>query len=178
MTDDHELEPPVEGSERLPRSIEPPRDLWPAIEARLAPRAARARRQPRRWLRPVLALAAAVALVVASSATTAWWLRTHGMPGAPGGPGGAPAPVLAAEAGYLRTADELGRVLEARRAQLAPETVATLERSLALIDQAIAESRAALAADPRDQDLAALLEASYARKVALLRRALDLPLRS
>ena len=45
----------------MPRSVEPERDLWPAIEARLEPREVR---NGRRWLWPA---AAAVLLVVGSS---------------------------------------------------------------------------------------------------------------
>ena len=47
----------LEETRRLPRSIEPPRDLWPAIAARI-------RRRPawRRWA--ALAAAAAVVLIV------------------------------------------------------------------------------------------------------------------
>jgi hypothetical protein len=173
MTDhtDHTegFEPPLEGVGALPRSIEPPHDLWPAIETRLAPR--------RTSWRPWLALAAAVLLVVASSAITALVLRRAEGPAGrvPVATNPAPTAHLVAEAGYARAAEELGRALAERRDRLHPETVRTLERNLAIIDRAIAESRAALAADPGDPDLEAILLASWDRKLTLLRQAADLP---
>ena len=51
---------PVEGMRELPRSIEPGRDLWPDIEARLAPRASVAAPSSRRW--GLGAIAASVAM--------------------------------------------------------------------------------------------------------------------
>lgn len=47
--DKAQAESPVAGMDRLPRSIEPRRDLWPAIEPRLAPRAASVERPRRGW---------------------------------------------------------------------------------------------------------------------------------
>ena len=59
--DDLELKRSLEG---LPRSIEPPEDLWPSVRARLVPRRAR-------WLRPAaLRIAAGLALL----AVAAGWL--------------------------------------------------------------------------------------------------------
>ena len=78
----------------------------------------------------------------------------------------------------MNASAELMRALDAERAHLAPATVATLERNLAVIDAAIAESRAALAGDPGNRDLAALLWASYRQKVALLQQATRLVERS
>lgn len=153
----------------LPRSIEPARDLWPAIEGRIHQR--RSIRSPGRWRMAGLAAAAAVLLVAGSSAATLWLVREH-----PSSSPGVSTPVI--EAGYVNASAELMRALDAERAHLAPATVATLERNLAVIDAAIAESRAALAADPGNRDLAALLWASYRQKVALLQQATRLVERS
>lgn len=79
-----------------------------------------------------------------------------------------------AEREYQQAVDDLARVLETRRASLAPETVATLERNLAIIDAAIAESRAALVNDPDSRELTNLLSSTYDAKVQLLRRAVQL----
>jgi hypothetical protein len=68
----------------------------------------------------------------------------------------------------------LRRALEARRPALAPGTVELVERNLAVIDEALREIRAALAADPGDPLLAELLRATAAQKLALLRRVLAL----
>ncbi len=146
----------------LPRSIEPPRDLWQPIAARIAP-APRARRH-----RPLLAAAAALALVAGSSAVTMLVMRESAP--APAAVAGV-APTARFEARYIAEAEELGQLLERQRELLAPETVAALERNLAIIDAAIADSRAALAADPSNQELETLLRAGYEQKVALLERA-------
>ena len=74
--------------------------------------------------------------------------------------------------GEIRALQEL---LATRRDQLDSGTVAVLERSMTLIDQAIAESRAALAKDPASQFLAAQLARSYATKLTLLRSTATLP---
>lgn len=79
-----------------------------------------------------------------------------------------------AEREYQQAVDDLARVLETRRASLAPETVATLERNLAIIDAAIAESRAALVNDPNSRELTQMLSSTYDAKVQLLRRAVEL----
>jgi anti-sigma factor RsiW len=79
-----------------------------------------------------------------------------------------------AEREYQRAVDDLARVLETRRASLAPETVATLERNLAIIDAAIAESRAALVNDPNSRELTRMLSSTYDAKVQLLRQAVQL----
>lgn len=156
----------------LPRSLEPPRDLWPAITRRLEPRRALpSQAKAWRWRRPALTAAAAVLLVAGSSAATLWLTRGQA-------PRMAAMTTPAIEAGYVNATADLMRALDAERDRLAPATVATLERNLAVIDAAIAESRAALAADPGNRDLAALLWASYRQKVALLQQASRLAERS
>jgi hypothetical protein len=58
---------PVEGIQELPRSIEPGRDLWPGIEARLAPRSPATTRASgrasRRWGLGALAASVAAAFL-------------------------------------------------------------------------------------------------------------------
>ena len=150
----------------LARSIEPPRDLWPAIAARTAQRPAFASKH-----RPFLAIAAALALVAGSSAVTMLVLRDT-EPGPAPVAGTAPAPAAPRfEARYVAETRELADLLERQRELLAPETVAVLERNLAIIDSAIADSRAALAADPSNGELELLLRAGYEQKVALLQQA-------
>ena len=79
-----------------------------------------------------------------------------------------------AEREYQRAVDELAQALETRRDDLAPETVATLERNLAIIDAAIAESRQALERDPNSRELTRMLSTTYDAKVQLLRNAVQL----
>ncbi len=64
----------LEAVGRLPKSIEPPRDLWPRIEARLG-------RRWRRWYWVALAAAAVVALVIVNTQGNTWkvtWLAGAG----------------------------------------------------------------------------------------------------
>ena len=152
---------------RLPREIRPRRELLPQIEARLRPR------------RASLA-AAALALVTVGAAAAV--LLVRGPDPAPvaergpfgdgeGPPTAGPAgfPTVAAE--YDRAIGELAGALESRRAELDPTTVRLVEENLAIIDRAIRESRAALAADPGDETLRQLVLFSYERKLDLLRQA-------
>lgn len=67
------------------------------------------------------------------------------------------------------------RLLETRRSTLDSATVAVLERNLAVIDTAIAESRAALLKDPASQFLATQLSRSYTSKLTLLRASATMP---
>jgi hypothetical protein len=149
----------------LSRSIPPAGDLWPAIHARLTPRVAAGRGRiavPAWWL-----AAAAVLLIGLGSGVTALLLRR-----------GAPPSVLpsfrryaALESQYSSASADLSAALEKARARLAPETVATIERNLATIDSALAESRRALARDPANAVLEQLVVAAWRQKLDFLRRA-------
>lgn len=169
----------------LPRSIDPPADLWPDIQTRI-------RRQPvaaatgiatshsrwesfvrdRRWL-----AAAAVLLIIASSALTALFMGppANDLARAPdsiapaSGPEGGPI-VRTVSDEYDRLDRELAALLAAQREKMQPETVAKVERNLAIIDAAIAEIRQALAEDPGNDALRQLLKASYGQKSALVRQ--------
>jgi len=128
-------------------------------------------------------LAAAAALVAVSSATTFWLTDGRRDTGASIQERSAATPATLApfapvEARYVLTASTLRETLDERRATLDPATIATVERSLTTIDEAIAEARAALARDPADATLTRLLASSYEQKVTLLRRASELPPRS
>ena len=61
--------------------------------------------------------------------------------------------------------------LELQRAVMRPEAAASLDRDLAVVDQAIDELRVAIATDPRNPALRQLLAQSYRQKVELLKRA-------
>jgi hypothetical protein len=141
----------------LPDAVEPPRDLWRGIEVRIAPRR---RRVSYRWL-----AAAAALIAVGSSAITATWLDRE--------------PPVVAATGWQRDLDvatgELRAALEARRDELDPATVAVVEENLRIIDEAIAETRAALAEEPDDAALRRSLVAVNEQRITLLRRALALP---
>ncbi|CAN5372301.1 hypothetical protein BH09GEM1_BH09GEM1_30330 [soil metagenome] len=73
---------------------------------------------------------------------------------------------------------KLRRIVRERRSQLDPRTVAVLEQSIAVMDSAIAQSRAALKKDPASGFLATQLNHSLEKKVELLRTAALLPSRT
>jgi hypothetical protein len=89
----------------------------------------------------------------------------------------ADAALVAAAATYDREIASLRAIVTRRRADLDSGTVAVLERNLRIIDQAIAQSRAALARDPRSQFLGEQLTRALDSKVELLRTAALLPQR-
>lgn len=145
--------------------------------------------RPRAPRRPRWPLAAAAMIAVAlGSSTLTYVLVGPGAqaavtapdpaPTSPVPPEARPRTALAAfapaETEYRLAVDELAAVLESRRDELAPETVATLERNLAIIDEAIRQSRAALEADPNSAKIAQMLTYAYDAKVETLRQAVSL----
>ena len=167
----------------LPASFDPPADAWQGIRDRLRPQSrtvARGRAiRPREW---VWRAAAAILLVAGSSTLTMLVLRSRSSDQMTTAqlsvPPVAPAAVRAVDQSYAGVVDELTLTLRAQRNALAPETIATVERALRVIDEAIAEARAALAADPSNSALLDVLSANYEQKVQLLRRASELPART
>jgi anti-sigma factor RsiW len=129
---------------------------------------------------PVLA-AAALALITLSAGTM-WWLSGAGSrPAAAVGAiahtsetPSADARLVAAGAPsdrYAADTAELEAALAAARDQLDPATVEVVERSLDSIDQAIADARAALDADPDNPFLTRQLDNTMQRRLDVLRRA-------
>ncbi len=162
----------------LPREIEPPRELWAGIEGRIGKREAGSgkRASPDRpTIRPPVRrfrLAAAAVLALLVIGTTLVLLRD--VPGPQIADQPRPrSPALArpewggVEAEYSRAAGEVS--LESGRGALAPDALAVVDAGLRVVDQAIAESRAALALDPGSAELAHLVAAAYERKIDLLR---------
>ncbi|HWJ07632.1 MAG TPA: hypothetical protein VNS57_17775 [Steroidobacteraceae bacterium] len=162
----------------LPQGVEPSRDLWPAIEARLEPRA-------RRWA-PSWAwqAAAAVLLVAGSSLLTATLLDDDGTSGkmaaTPGATVAAPADVSAAavpanyaagsqlDPEYLAARRQLTAMLNERIANLPDSTRAKLEQNLAEMRRAAEQINAALAEQPGDPLLQDLLLKTYQDELAVL----------
>jgi len=81
-------------------------------------------------------------------------------------------------ADYDREIARLRALMDGRRAQLDPVTVAIIERNLAVIDTAIAESKAAIVRDPASRFLIESLNQSLQAKVELMRTAAVLPSRA
>jgi hypothetical protein len=67
-------------------------------------------------------------------------------------------------------ANALLEALQQRKTVLEPETLASVEANLRVIDQALAEVRQALVKDPRSPDLNRMLVSTHRKKVDLLRR--------
>lgn len=148
----------------LPRSIAPPPGAWSGIQQRIEGSARpgivslSARRSGMRT--PLLA-AAAVVLMVLSSAVTSLWIKR----------GGEEPGFAASQAEYARATAELAQKIEQNPAGLSPRTLAILERNLAIIDAAIRESEDALKSDPGDPTLEEMLLARYQQRLELLQRA-------
>jgi hypothetical protein len=84
----------------------------------------------------------------------------------------------ALETVYDREIAGLRVIIDERRALLDTATVGVIERSLTVIDQAIRESRAALARDPASAFLNEQFNKALEQKVELLRAAAFLPVRT
>src|SRR5262249_5198331 len=73
-----------------------------------------------------------------------------------------------AEAHYEKAIQGLEQIANAEKGALDPQTAATLQKNLTVIDQAISESRAALRAEPTSQPAQMSLIDSFKTKMALL----------
>ena len=137
---------------QLPRGIEPPRDLWPGIHARLGRRAPRGRR----WMAG-LALAASLVLAIGLGVV-------RESPGPSRDGRGASA--------LPREADAMRLEYEAALARFEgvpmPEALAP---ALATLDDSAVDIRQALAADPDAVFLLEQLRRTYARRLSLTQRA-------
>jgi anti-sigma factor RsiW len=159
----------------------PGRDLWPAIAERIDHTRAvgfpsqvspGGRSLPSRWIGRV---AAAIGLIGIGAGAA--WVALEG-PRAFGDSEPAPVTIVANEPdramlatiAYQRAMDDFQRVITEGRDRLDPETIAVVEKNLELIDRAIAESEAALAANPANLEMRTWISAFMRRKLDLLRR--------
>jgi hypothetical protein len=181
MTDeplDHEREARLRAAaEALPRAVEPDRDLWPDIRARIEADRVRAigtghaLPAAARWRRtPALGIAVAAAVVVIAVGTTIEVMQARTERAVAQA---AADRALATVAAFERSSAELVATLERRGASLDPRTREVLERSLRTIDGAIAEARGALEAEPANPAVQAFVAAAYRQKIDFLRRAND-----
>jgi hypothetical protein len=160
----------------------PTGNLWPGIEARLAPGRAVGRSVTMTF--PQLAMAASLLIAVSAGVS---WLALQPGEGAPTGEPAIravaePRARLGADVNRVSFADEqfdaavadLERIVREERQTLDPQTVLIIERSLQAIDEAIRQSRAALDGDPANTYLNSHLADARRRKLDLLRRAAGL----
>lgn len=169
----------------LGRSLDPGRDLWPGIAARIGGETVvhRAFRAPGRigWPRLGVLAAAAAALIVVSSLVTVLTL-THRGAGSPageagGGPTFASLRLAQAHGTYEAARKQLLAALASRRGSLSPATLKVVDDNLAIIDRAVREMEAALARDPGNRQLPALLVTAYQQEIDMLERVTQVPAR-
>lgn len=155
-------------------------DLWPTIRARIeqdkvaplpdAPRlgASSRRYSPRRYhVMTGVAIAASLLLV----AVLARRGPTRAAPAVDGTASNGPFTAVAESTRvYEEQARFLLNELELRRALMRPESAASADHELQVIDGAIAELKRAIERDPNNMALRALLASSYKQKVDLLKR--------
>lgn len=154
----------------LPRSLEPERDLWPEIEARLGDVAERESPAPLKW-RPALAVAAGLTL----AATVGFWLGDAvDDPSVPN-----PVATLPAAAEYLPVTRVIGSDLQQTRRALVnriyeqlellpPESQSVITENLTVINQALDDIDAALEHAPESGLNRRLLMSMYADQLTML----------
>jgi len=167
----------------LPRTLEPERDPWPGIAARLAEDRVARGRFGRRELAVAASILLAAAAVIGAYLIGRQQALTASAPAAAPAAGAVEAEALLASfdalgvLDYATTRQALLEVLERRREQLAPETFALVMANLELIEESMARIATALGADPGNELLQRQLVTAYRRQVDLLERAARLPSR-
>lgn len=165
----------LDAAQALPRDVAPPPEVWGALQQRV--RSTPRRAAPvRSWNMKWLAAAAAIVFLVGSALLLPPSVGKGKGKGAVVPPPVAaavatPASVVAVENCYEPALADLRRALEQQRGTLSPSTLQIIERSLVTIDNAIAEARSALVADPANQALVQILSAQFEHKVELMERA-------
>jgi len=158
----------------LPKDVAPPRDLWPAIAARIAQAGEPPAKPAFRW---PLALAAAM-LVASVSALLTWSLLRDPQPAGPAVIAEAPAadteivpvrygPNSGVSATELAARDALLGEFKDAFATLRPETREAIQKNLAVMQAAADEIDAALAKDPASGMLKGMLAGTYKQELNL-----------
>ena len=173
----------------LPAEATPPRDLWPDIRSRMDAgkesedekvvplRVGQPSGERRFSFSMGQLLAASIALAFISGGTV--WMVLNGGGSRDAGtlatevarPTNVVPAMLAATTEYEQAIASLESVLDRGKSLLDPETLATIEESLRIIDQAINEARRALAEDPNNDLLNRLLIQNQQSKLRVLRQA-------
>ena len=154
-----------------------PDGLWSQISDSIdrvpASHRATATKREYRFSMPALAAAASL-LIVASVSATLYIDRQAAQAGNDSTVAAGATPMLqltATDAQFVPGVEALERQLQSQRDLLQPQTIVIIERSLATIDAALAEARAALIADPANAALRDVLETTYRQKMDFLTRA-------
>ncbi|MDB4876620.1 MAG: hypothetical protein JWM41_3066 [Gemmatimonadetes bacterium] len=154
-------------------------DLWPDIQSRIeaskvipieAQPAASSPRVQRKRLWVAVGVVAA-GLIFMYSVPQLQYLRAGAARIAPADSEPGLINVADSTSAYEQEANTLLNELQMRRAMMRPQTSASIDRDLRVVDQAIAEVKDALVRDPNNPALRRLLASSYRQKVELLKRA-------
>lgn len=163
----------------LPRSIAPPGDLWPGIEARIRRRPAREPSRGRGLRLPVWGW---IGLAAAAAALLLLWIgpgeRRQDPPATPASAGlGAestpiPATLRALETQCTGADKSLQAAIQGKESLTGGAFAAEAQWGLLHLDEAIEQTREALAEHPGDAGLIHMLTNRYQKKLSLLRQAL------
>ena len=151
-------------SRALPRSIMPARDLWAGIAPRLTPPAPARASKWRAPLSPIGLAAAAILLLCLGGVIGMLASRTSHA--------SAVTAFSVSRDRYAAAAATLAEQLAADPALLAVTTRSVIAQDLGILDAAIREAEAALAADPGNAALEQMLLAREQQRIDLLERAL------
>lgn len=155
-------------SAKLPPSIELPRDLWPRIEPRLSAKSLSSSTVFHRFRPPLGSLAAAASvLVILAVSATVFATRTRFTHTET--PVTAHQQFVVTEKYYVAASAELAEAFRVARNELSPEMVQLIDKNLGVIDTAIQEIRDALAQDPNNREVMAMLATVYQKKLMVLR---------
>ena len=178
---------------QMPDAIEPRRDLWSGIDARIDTAGTveidawrgRSRSRGALWAHRYELAAAATLLVLVASTGTFLLVRDEvgqAPIAAVDSPSTTTSPVqlvsVPGQADYVEAIHELDTLLREQEGQMDPQTAEVVRRNMAIIDAAIREAQAALAADPANGELNRAVSSAYKTKINLLRRAVELPART
>jgi hypothetical protein len=176
----------IRGVSELPQDIPPPRDLWPAIEARLRESATSGCASPagrasavspvrhRPGISRIAALAAVLGALGVGISLDRWMLSpANPAPQAAATraiiPGGESPPVASlADPKFLRERAALLRSLDAQLARLPPPTRRKVLASLATVHRSMRQIQEALGREPGNALLQALLIDSYQNEMQVL----------
>ena len=161
----------IRGAAASLRPMEPPARAWTHIE-----RALQATIVPRKtivighWRLSALAAAAALILVTIAGLRFRTWQDAAQLQEATAAPTtqSIEAELRQAEEHYQKAIAGLEQIANADKGALDPGTAGTLQKNLAVVDQAISESRAALHTQPDSEPAQASLLESFKAKIALL----------
>ncbi len=182
------LEALLAAAASAPTEIPPPEDLWPSIRGRIESGKIAAIAggppgpTPTRpwWVTTGTALVAAAILVLVTAGITVILVSPEPQVVAPGtasgpivAPANAPAEVGMLIANYEGLTDRLAQEFARQRHRLPPETVASVESNLRVVDEALAEIQGVLDQEPGNAALLQLLATTYRQKVLVLAHATE-----